>query len=291
MSAPITVAVAVADARRRLGAAGIDAAGREARLLVGHATGLEPAAIIGHPERGVTPQAQRVLAEALSERARRRPMAQITGTREFWSLPFRVTPATLDPRPDSETVIGAVLDHLGDRRASCRVLDIGTGSGCLLLAVLSELPCATGLGTDISAEAIAVAVANARALGLRRRARFVVADWGRALSGGFDIVVCNPPYVATDEIAGLEPEIAYEPRRALDGGSDGLEAFRALAPSVAGRLAPDGLGVIEIGAGQRSAVSAILARAGLVVHDCAADLAGTERCLVVGIKTELTHGP
>ena len=290
MSESVTVAGALDDARRQLRAAGIEDAGREARLLLGHAAGLDAAAIIGHPERRLAPAAMRTMADAVSDRARRRPMAQVTGSREFWSLAFRVTPATLDPRPDSEAVIGAVLDHVGDRRAPRKVLDLGTGSGCLLLALLSELPNATGLGTDISAEAIAVAAANAGTLGLRQRALFAVADWDGGLTGRFDIVVCNPPYIPAGEIDLLAPEISrYEPRRALDGGRDGLDAYRALAPLIARRLAGGGLAAIEIGAGQRSMVESIFAGAGLAATACVADLAGVSRCLVVRIKMELTQ--
>ncbi len=290
MSESVTVAGALDEARRRLRAAGIEDAGREARLLLGHVAGLDAAAIIGHPERHLAPEAMRAMAEAVSDRARRRPMAQVTGSREFWSLPFRVTPATLDPRPDSETVVGAVLDHVGDRRAPRTVLDLGTGSGCLLLALLSELPNATGLGIDISAEAIAVAGANAVTLGLGQRANFTVADWDRALSGQFEIVVCNPPYIPSGEIDSLAPEISrHEPRRALDGGRDGLDAYRALAPSLTRRLAGGGFAAIEIGAGQRSMVEPIFADAGLATTECVADLAGISRCLIVRIKTELTR--
>ena len=290
MSESVTVAGALDEARRRLRAAGIEDAGREARLLLGHVAGLDAAAIIGHPERHLAPEAMRAMAEAVSDRARRRPMAQVTGSREFWSLPFRVTPATLDPRPDSETVVGAVLDHVGDRRAPRTVLDLGTGSGCLLLALLSELPNATGLGIDISAEAIAVAGANAVTLGLGQRANFAVADWDRALSGQFEIVVCNPPYIPSGEIDSLAPEISrHEPRRALDGGRDGLDAYRALAPSLTRRLAGGGFAAIEIGAGQRSMVEPIFADAGLATTECVADLAGISRCLIVRIKTELTR--
>ena len=290
MSESVTVAGALDEARRRLRAAGIEDAGREARLLLGHVAGLDAAAIIGHPERHLAPEAMRAMAEAVSDRARRRPMAQVTGSREFWSLPFRVTPATLDPRPDSETVVGAVLDHVGDRRAPRTVLDLGTGSGCLLLALLSELPNATGLGIDISAEAIAVAGANAVTLGLGQRANFTVADWDRALSDQFEIVVCNPPYIPSGEIDSLAPEISrHEPRRALDGGRDGLDAYRALAPSLTRRLAGGGFAAIEIGAGQRSMVEPIFADAGLATTECVADLAGISRCLIVRIKTELAR--
>lgn len=289
MSELVTVAAALDDARRRLRAAGIEDAGHEARLLLGHAAGLDAAAIIGHPERHLAPEAMRAMAGAVSERARRRPMAQVTGCREFWSLTFRVTPVTLVPRPDSEAIIGAVLDYVGDRRAPRKVLDLGTGSGCLLLALLSELPNAIGLGTDISAEAIAVAAANAGTLGLGRRARFAVANWDRGLTGKFDIVVCNPPYIPSGEIDLLPPEISrYEPRRALDGGRDGLDAYRALAPSLTRRLAGCGFAAVEIGADQRSVVETIFVDAGLGMTACLADLAGISRCLVVRIKTDLT---
>ena len=192
MSEYVTVAGVLDDARHRLRAAGIEDADREARLLLGHAAGLDAIAIISNPERHLAPEVMRTMADAVSDRARRRPMAQVIGTREFWSLPFRVAPMTLDPRPDSETIIGTVLDHVGDRRAPYKVLDLGTGSGCLLLALLSELPNAIGLGTDICAEAIAVAASNAGALGYGGRARFAVANWDRGLTGQFDIVACNP---------------------------------------------------------------------------------------------------
>ena len=289
MSVSLTVAGALDDARRRLLAAGIEDANREARLLLGHAAGLDPAVIIGYPERRLAPEAIRAMSEAVSDRARRRPMAQVTGSREFWSLPFRVTPATLDPRPDSETVIGAVLDHVGDRLTPYNILDLGTGSGCLLLSLLSELPTATGLGIDISTDAIAVAASNADGLGLRNRTQFAVADWGRSLSGRFDIIVSNPPYIPTGEIDLLAPEVSrFEPRRALDGGDDGLDAYRALSPSIVRLLADDGFAALEIGAGQRPSIDPILIQAGLATTTCAADLAGISRCLVVRIKTELT---
>ena len=292
MTATVTVGAALDAARRRLRAAGIEDASREARLLLGHATGLDAAAIIGHAERCLTPEAARIMAAAVTDRADRRPMAQVLGEREFWSLSFRVTPATLDPRPDSETVVATVLEHVGDRAAPLRILDLGTGSGCLLLALLSEFPGASGIGIDISAAAITVAAANARALGLDPRARFVVADWDRGLSGRFDVIVCNPPYIPSGEIGRLAPEVSrFEPRGALDGGPDGLAAYRALAPVLARRLAAGGLAAVEIGWGQQSAVEAILAPCGLAAGACNADLAGTPRCLTVGIKAELTQRP
>jgi release factor glutamine methyltransferase len=209
-------------------------------------------------------------------------MAQILGEREFWSLPFKVTADTLDPRPDSETVVQAALDDLPDHYARLRVLDLGTGTGCLLLALLSELPRAFGVGTDISAGALKVARRNAAALGLSGRVGLVRANWGEGLTGTFDLVVANPPYIADPDFADLEPEVAlYEPRIALSGGADGLTCYRALAPQVVRLLAPTGKAVIEIGAGQEQAVRAILQAAGAVWVSSPHDLAGKERCLVV----------
>lgn len=289
MSVTVTIADALDEARRRLRAAGIEDAAREARLLLGHATGLDGAAIIGYPERPLALEAARRLGRVVAQRAERRPMAQVTGEREFWSLPFRVTQATLDPRPDSETVVAAALEHVTDRGAPLRVLDLGTGTGCLLLAILSELPAATGVGTDISEDAVAVARENAARLGLGPRAGFAVADWDRGLAGRFDIVLCNPPYVAGGEIGALAPEVArFEPRSALDGGRDGLAAYRSLAPALARRLAAGGIAAIEIGAGQRAAVGSIFAAADLAEMACRSDLAGIPRCLTVRVKPELT---
>jgi release factor glutamine methyltransferase len=279
--AEATVADVLDAARRRLHAAGITDSGREARLLLGHATGLDAAAIIGHPERRIAPEALKIMTEAVSDRARRRPMAQVTGKRAFWTLELRVTPATLDPRPDSETVIEAVLDQIEDRDAPLTVLDLGTGSGCLLLALLDALPNATGIGTDSSAPAIEAAAANARDSGIAPRARFAVTDWDAAIRGRFDIVVSNPPYIPTGEIDRLAPE--------------GLDAYRALAPVIGARLVPGGICVLEIGAGQKSAVTDIMVAAGLRLHQARADLAGVSRCLVLRpnrpVKRELTGGP
>jgi release factor glutamine methyltransferase len=185
-------------------------------------------------------------------------VARLTGVREFWSLPFRVTPDTLEPRPDSETVVEAALAALDaagvPRQRPLGLLDLGTGTGCLLLALLRELPAAWGLGVDISPGACAAAAANARSLGLARRARFRPGDWGRGLDGGFDLVVANPPYVSDGEIATLQPEVAlHEPRSALAGGPDGLAGHRALAPHVARLLGDGGVAVVEFGAGPGSA--------------------------------------
>jgi release factor glutamine methyltransferase len=204
------------------------------------------------------------------------------GEKEFWSLAFEVGPAVLIPRPETETVVEAVLDEIAERGAALRLLDLGTGSGCLLLALLSELPNATGLGIDDSAAALAIARRNAARLGLAARAGFAQGRWGEGLRGAFDVIVSNPPYIAESEWPGLQPEIrTFEPKAALVAGPDGLAAYRALAPDCARLLARDGLCALEIGHGQGDAVAEILARHGLQVTQRRRDLAGIERCVVV----------
>ena len=283
VAAAITVASAVATAADRLRRAGIADARREARLLVGVALGWDAARVLGFPETELTAAAGERLATMLARRAAREPISRILGHREFWSLQFELSPETLDPRPDSETLIEAALAALGDRSRAYRVLDCGTGTGCLLLALLSELPQATGTGIDLSEGALETARRNAAALGLAARARFIRADWTDGLSGVWDVILANPPYVASDQIDGLEPEVArYEPRRALDGGVDGLAAYRALAPAIARGLAPGGLAAVEIGAGQTQEVTGIMAGAGLALRAVRHDLSGEDRCLVLG---------
>lgn len=275
-----TVGSCIDAAAARLKAAGIDDPRRETRLLLAHALGVDQAVLLGHPERAVADgDAFFALVE---RRAQGIPMAHILGRREFWSLEFVVTPDTLDPRPDSETVVSAALAAVAARRGEAlSVLELGTGTGCLLLALLSELPRAEGIAVDISPAAAAVARTNARALGLDRRARFFVGDWADAVCGGFDLVVANPPYVPSGEIAGLQREVAqHEPRIALDGGGDGLHAYRRIVACLPGLLRPGGAAVVELGHGQREAVSALFRAAGLRVAGSAADLSGVARCLI-----------
>jgi release factor glutamine methyltransferase len=205
------------------------------------------------------------------------------GRREFWSLPFEVTEETLDPRPDSECLVETVLARIPDRRAPLRILDLGTGTGCLLLALLHELPQARGFGVDISPGACEAAARNALSLGLDRRAAFAAGDWGAGVAGAYDVIVTNPPYIRVAEVAGLDPEVRdFEPRRALDGGSDGLAAYRALAPDVARLLAPEGFAAFEIGLGQAEAVASVLRPHGLAPLAVARDLQSRERCLITG---------
>jgi release factor glutamine methyltransferase len=277
----LSAGAAIDEAAKRLAAAGINEARREARLLLAEATGWEAASIVAHPERELDEHQASRLAELLRRRATREPLSRILGWREFWSLRFALGPDTLDPRPDSETLIEAAL-ALADRGRALSVLDLGTGSGCLLLAFLSEVPNARGLGIDVNQGAITIAEANARALGLAGRARFRLGDWGTDLTERFDLILCNPPYIPAGHIAGLAPEVAlFDPLLALAGGPDGLDAYRRLSDELPRLLLPGGTAIVEIGAGQAPGAGAILAAGGLVPQGSRTDLAGTVRCLIL----------
>ncbi|MGH6892871.1 MAG: peptide chain release factor N(5)-glutamine methyltransferase [Dongiaceae bacterium] len=268
-------------AAARLAEAGIDGAPREARLLLQAAADMPVATQVAFPEREIEPAALERFQELVERRCRREPMAHVLGRREFWSLTFKVTADTLDPRPDSETLVQAVLHHVGNRSAPLRLVDFGTGTGCLLLALLYELPNATGLGIDASAAALAVAGENAMALGLADRASFRRGDWGDGIARSFDVVISNPPYIPAGDIATLQPEVAlHEPRLALDGGPDGLAAYRRLAPAAVRLLAPDGIVAFEIGLGQSEPIIAIGRAAGLRHIATALDPGAVQRCVL-----------
>ncbi|MEO9190265.1 MAG: peptide chain release factor N(5)-glutamine methyltransferase [Acetobacteraceae bacterium] len=261
----------------RLRAAGIDSPRLEARLLLGHALHLGQPSLLAAPEATVASEPYLAL---LARRAAREPLAFILGVREFWSLPFEVSPATLIPRPESETVIEAALSLFPDRASVRRVLDLGTGTGCLLLAALSEFPAAFGVGVDRAPEAAALARRNAARFGLAHRAAFLAGDWARTIDGRFDLVLCNPPYIPRAEIPALMPEIScHEPAGALDGGWDGLDAYRRLLPELARLLVAGGAAVLEMGQGQADTLVALAARVGLTTSTMT-DLAGIPRVLV-----------
>jgi release factor glutamine methyltransferase len=271
------------DAAVALAAAGIDNVRFEARLLLAHAAGLSAEQLIA---RGAEP-APAAVAERLraltARRVLREPMAYILGEREFWGLPFKVSPAVLVPRPDSETLIEAALALMPDRQRPWRILDLGVGSGCLLLTLLREYPAASGVGLELSEEALAVAQANAEALGVDMRARLVLGDWQQPdwhqrLGGPFDLLVSNPPYIEAGAIERLMPEVArFEPRLALDGGPDGLAAYRNIATAAPALMAPDGRVLVESGEGQVTEISKIFASAGLAMEAPWRDLAGIDR--------------
>lgn len=280
--ARVSVGDAVAALARRLAAAGVAEARREARLVVALAMGVEPAVTLGWPGRTLDAAAAARLADLGARRAAREPYARLAGRRPFWTLDLALSPATLDPRPDSETLVEAALALLPDRRSTLRLVDFGTGSGCLLLALLSELPEAWGLGIDILPGAVAIARRNAAASGLAGRAAFAVGNWGEALGGTVDVIVANPPYICSQAIDSLAPEVArYEPRVALDGGEDGLAAYRRLAGDTARLLRSGGVGLYELGEGQAATVARLMTGAGLAVREVRRDLAGIERVLIV----------
>ncbi len=264
----------------RLAAAGIPSPRAEARILLRAVLDRSTEALVRAPDTPVDKEAADRFLALVARRAGREPVSRILGEREFWSLNFAVAGDTLDPRPDSETVVAAALAWCDGRNGPLRVLDLGTGTGCLLLAFLKARPDASGVGTDIAAGAVATAARNAAALGLEERASFVRCDWDAGVAGVFDLILCNPPYIPAGAIAALEPEVAvWEPRAALDGGADGLDCYRAVAPAAARRLAPGGAAFLEIGAGQAAAVEAIMAGSGLQRFAREADLGGGIRCL------------
>jgi release factor glutamine methyltransferase len=271
----------VAEAAAALSAAGVADPRRQARRLISAALAIPPPDLFGHPDRALDEQQiSRVLA-LLRRMVAGEPLSRIFERREFWGLEFSLSADTLDPRPETETVIEAVLRREPDRDAPLRLLDLGTGTGCLLLALLAELPAASGIGVDIAEGAVRTAARNAAYLGLADRARFFVGDWATAVSGKFDAILVNPPYIASEALALLPREVAcHDPWRALDGGEDGLRSHRAIAEAAPRLLSPDGILATEIGAGQADAVAAMFKGNSLIVDDIEKDLAGIARCVI-----------
>jgi release factor glutamine methyltransferase len=272
---------AIADSFRR---AGLDSAELDARVLTGQALGLDHTGLMIESGRELGRHELEALGAVAARRLAREPVARIVGSKEFWGLPFRIGQATLVPRPETETVVEAALaaiDAGGPRSRALRIADLGTGSGALLLALLTELPNATGAGTDLSFEALTTAQANADRLQLRSRAEFVACDFAAALSGPFDLIVSNPPYIPSGDIGGLAPEVRSDPWRALDGGPDGLDAYRVIAHQAAGLLTRQGHLVVELGIGQEQAVAALFRAAQLKPSSTLSDLAGIPRALDV----------
>ncbi|MGY9002492.1 MAG: peptide chain release factor N(5)-glutamine methyltransferase [Rhodospirillales bacterium] len=276
-----TLGSAFEQAFQMLKEAGVGEARLDARLLVAHATENETATIFGFPERPIENQQVLLLEASLRRRIAREPMAYILKTREFWSLPFIVSSDTLVPRPDSETLIEAVLEHIPETRRNLSILDLGTGSGCLLLSLLSKFSNAIGIGVDASEAALDIAKQNAAALGLEERATFVVSDWTEKVEDQFDIVIANPPYIPSSDIPNLEADVAqYEPLSALDGGANGLDSYRKILRQLPKVLTDDASIFLESGAGQASAVSKMVREIGFQHIETKKDLAGIERCVI-----------
>ena len=270
-------------ATSRLRGAEIESAATDARLLIAAAARLSREEMLRDPDLELGPE-EKIRADAMiRRRAQREPVSRILGRREFRSLDFEITSATLDPRADSESIVEAAIDCAQRMGGKPSILDVGTGTGCLLLSVLHTLPDATGIGADIDPDAIAVARRNAKSLGCDTRAAFQTGDWLSGIMGGFDIVISNPPYIPTGDITNLAPEVSrYDPRAALDGGSDGLDAYRILSDRIPGVLSPSGIALFEIGTGQADAVTALFLADGWLPLGSRADLAGHTRCLSFG---------
>jgi release factor glutamine methyltransferase len=266
---------------RTLAACKITNPRREAGLLLRLAANLTREEVMVSGSQPVDHESAQVFHGYISRRGRGEPVSRIRGRREFWSLEFEITPATLDPRPDSEVLVAAALRLLADRGMNApSVLDLGTGSGCLLIALLSELPEATGVGADIDPDAISMARRNAGTHGVDRRATFVTSNWGSAITGQFDVVLTNPPYIPTDVIPELESTVReFDPVLSLDGGEDGLLCYRAIADALPQLLTAGGLAALEVGAGQSRDVMSILRETGLHAITEWPDLAGIQRCV------------
>ncbi|WP_298377573.1 peptide chain release factor N(5)-glutamine methyltransferase [Azospirillum sp.] len=267
-------------AESRLREAGVDTPELDVRYLLEDALGLTRMDFIAKSEQIISEtDAARALA-LIERRAAREPVGRILGHREFWTLDLALNPDTLEPRPDTETVVDAVLAAIPDKEAALDLIDLGTGTGCILLALLAELPNARGLGVDLSPLAVEAATGNARRNGLEARARFQTGDWAYGIKDRFDIVVSNPPYIPSADIATLAPEVReHDPLRALDGGADGLVPYRIIAAQLPGLLTPGGLVVFEVGQGQAEDVAALLDGQGFVETTLLRDLGGVERCV------------
>lgn len=285
MTRPHTVGWVLGEIAGALTEAGFDEARRRARRLLAAALGLTPEEVFARIDRMITKDEGERIAELLRRALRHEPLSRIQGKREFWGLDFTLSPETLDPRPETETVVEVVVARLNDRDRPYHFLDLGTGTGCLLLALLTEFPRAYGIGIDRAWGAAATACGNARRLALGDRAGFAVGDWAAAIDGKFDAIVANPPYIPTGDIAGLPPEVRdFDPVLAIDGGFDGLGPYWQIARDLPCLLAPDGIFACEIGAGQDAAVAGILINRGLALDAVAHDLSGVARCVVARLN-------
>ena len=271
----MTGAEALRAAIPRLAAAGVPDAPRDARVLLAHGMGIAPDRLTLHLAEPLTDAAFQAYEAAIIRRAAREPVSHITGQRLFWGRIFRATPDTLDPRPETEILVQAALAE-----PFARMLDLGTGTGCVLLSCLADRPKATGIGTDIHPATLAVAAANAQTHGLSDRADFALSDWLAQVTGRYDLIVSNPPYIAESEMPALSPEVQREPHRALTPGGDGLDAYRAIANAAPGHLNPGGRLIVETGPTQGAAVTQLFAAQGLIDIRILPDLDGRDRVVI-----------
>jgi release factor glutamine methyltransferase len=279
---PATLGQALQKVAERLADAGIEDARRDAQVLLGHVIERDRAYLHAFAEVQLSDDQTARLSGLVDRRAARVPMSQVLGSREFWSLDFQVTADTLTPRPDSETLVEAAIEQFGTGPGPSGIADLGTGTGCLLISLLTNWPESRGLGVDRSPEALAVARTNARACEVDARCVFVEGSWFDGIADRFDLIVSNPPYIPSDDLAGLEPEVVqHEPHLALDGGDDGLDAYRALLPQLPAHLTKAGVVVLEHGAGQGPELENLAGEHGLAVVTNRSDLAGLRRCLVL----------
>lgn len=265
----------------RLQKAGCENPFLDAGLLIAQAIGKSREYVLGHKEYLLNEKESERLQWLLNRRFNREPMAHILGKREFYGLEFQVTKDVLDPRPDSETLIEAVLEHIQNPQHPYKLLDMGTGSGCLLLTLLYHLPLAKGIGVDIASKALSIARNNAKMLGLEPHSQFIQSDWFENINGRFDIIISNPPYIPKDDIAGLSPEVReYEPLRALTDGKDGLQVYELLAENLALFCSEGAMIALEIGQGQESEVIRLMESREFQLVESRRDLAGIIRCLL-----------
>lgn len=284
MTGPSSLQDAYDDAVAHLSRAGSPTPDLDVTLLVEHTTGMTALDRLTQPDKPLNPRQHQALRTAIARRMSHEPVHRIIGWREFYGLPLSLNAHTLVPRPDTETLVDLVLPfarHRAEKTGTCRVLDLGTGSGAIALAILNEVPEAVATGTDVSAEALEIAMRNAQGLGLSERFTALRSDWFAALTGQFDLIVSNPPYIPTAVIPTLDPDVRdHDPLAALDGGSDGLNAYGLIAARALPHLADGGRIAVEIGKGQRSAVAGLFAAAGMQVAASAQDLNGLERAIL-----------
>jgi release factor glutamine methyltransferase len=277
---PDTQRALIKQAADRLTAGGVETAALDSRLLFQAASGMRHEDIVAEPDLVVPPDVAARFASLIERRRKSEPVSRILGSREFYGRSFQLTPEVLDPRADTETLVGAALG-LAIGKRSLRILDLGTGSGAIVVTLLAELPDATAIASDLSAAAVRIAKGNAEILGVADRAGFVHSNWFEGICGRFDLIVSNPPYIPLGDIAGLAPDVReFDPQRALDGGPDGLEAYRRIAGGAGAHLAPGGHIILEIGAGQENAVNDLFKAQGFARKSRHFDLSGLVRCLV-----------